>query len=183
MPSWVNLPNALTSLRLALVPFLVSAILDGRHTFALALFVVAAVTDVADGAAARLLRQTSRAGAYLDPIADKCLLSGVFLALALAGLIPWWLVVIVFGRDIYILCGAALFLGFTSVRSFPPSVWGKASTFVQIVTVTAWMARDAFPAPFTDVVSAFTLGPCAAVTLWSGAHYTWRAVHWSRPGA
>ena len=89
MPRWFNLANLFTLLRLILVPYIMGAILDGRHTRALELFFVAAVTDVIDGALARALRLGTQVGAYLDPLADKCLLSGVFLALGATGSVPW----------------------------------------------------------------------------------------------
>jgi len=176
MPPWINVPNAFTALRLGLVPFVVRAILDGRHELALALFVIAAVTDALDGAAARRFGLGTQAGAYLDPIADKCLMSGVFLALAAAGIVPWWLVAVILGRDLYILAGALAMLWLARARKFPPSVWGKLSTFVQIFTAGSWLVRDAFGTPFTEWVSTACLWPCAAVTVWSGAHYTWRAL-------
>src|SRR5215471_2053243 len=103
MPSWLNLANCITLLRLVLVPFVITAILGGQHLRAAELFALAAVTDVLDGAAARRLRLASQTGAYLDPIADKCLLSGVFVALAAVESVPWWFVAVVFGRDLYIL--------------------------------------------------------------------------------
>src|SRR5438067_8641369 len=143
MPRWLNLPNFFTLARLVLTPFIVKEILDGRHILALELFALAAFTDILDGAAARRFGVTTETGAYFDPIADKCLLSGVFLALAIARIVPWWLVAIIFGRDLLILAGTGIVLLFTSVRRFPPSVWGKASTFVQILTAVAWMARNA----------------------------------------
>jgi cardiolipin synthase len=180
MPRWVNVPNAFTVVRLALVPFVVRAILEGRHGAALALFVVAAVTDVLDGAAARRFGLGTQAGAYLDPIADKCLLSGVFLALAVAGIVPWWLVAAIIGRDLYILAGAVAMLSLTRVRKFPPSVWGKLSTFVQIFTAGAWMVRNAMESRITDTVAAASIWPCAAITVWSGVHYTWRALRPAR---
>jgi len=180
MPDWVNVPNFLTSLRLVAVPFIIRAILDGRHFFALALFAAAAATDLLDGAAARHFHVTTRSGAYLDPIADKCLLSGVFLALASARIVPWWLVAVIFGRDIYILLGVATVLLLTNVRGFPPSVWGKVSTFVQILTAVAWMGRDAFQFRFLDAVSLLLLWPCAGLTICSGLHYTWRGVQIAR---
>ncbi len=180
MPPWVNLPNILTGVRLALVPFIVQAILTGRHQLALALFAFAAATDILDGAAARRAGLATQVGAYLDPIADKCLLSGVFVALAAARMIPWWLAGIVIGRDLYILLGALTVRVATGVRKFPPSVWGKAATFVQILTVVVWIARDAFPGRALDRAAAALIWPCVGITIWSGAHYTWRGVRVAR---
>jgi cardiolipin synthase len=180
MPRWFNLPNLLTLLRLLLVPWVVQAILDGRHFQALALFAAAALTDVLDGAAARRWGHTTSAGAYLDPIADKCLLSGVFLALAVARIVPWWFVAVVFGRDIYILLAVSAFLAMSRVRDFPPSVWGKISTFVQILTAVIWMARDILEVRALSVLSSVILWPCLAFTIWSGIHYTWRGVQLAR---
>jgi phosphatidylglycerophosphate synthase len=65
---------------------------------------------------------------------------------------------------------------FTSARRFPPSVWGKLSTFVQIVTAAVWMGRNAFPVPVLNSLASLTIWPCALITLWSGVHYTWRGV-------
>ena len=169
----VNAANLLTLLRLVLVPFVILASLEGRHTLALALFAGAALTDLLDGAVARRFRLATPAGAWLDPVADKCLLSGAFLALAAAGMMPWWLVGIVFGRDFYILAGAASGMLITSVRKFPPSSWGKVSTFVQILTVVVSMAGYVGAA-------RVMLWPCAAFTVWSGIHYTWRTVQVAR---
>ena len=180
MPSWVNPPNLLTLLRMILIPFIVQAILAGKHEFALVVFAVAAATDVLDGAAARQFGLTTQAGAYFDPIADKCLLSSVFLALAAARIMPWWLAAIVIGRDLYILLGALTVRFSTGVKQFPPSLWGKASTFVQILTVGVWMARDAFPSPAFNTAAATLIWACVAATLWSGLHYTWRGVQFAR---
>src|SRR5947208_1937103 len=128
MPRWANLANLFTLGRLLLVPFIVRDIIDGHHFRALTLFFIAAVTDIIDGALARSASGTTQTGAYLDPIADKCLMSGVFLALGAAALVPWWFVGIVFGRDLLILAGVLAVLGLTKVRKFPPSRWGKIST-------------------------------------------------------
>ena len=176
MPRWLNFANSLTVLRLLLVPAILHAILTGQHRLALALFLLAAFTDIADGAAARRWGQASSAGAWLDPLADKCLLSGVYLALAAARLVPWWFVALVLGRDLYILIGALLVMRFTTARAFPPSVWGKASTFVQISTAVVWMTREAAPTPWLDSLASAMLWPTAAITLWSGLHYTWRGL-------
>jgi len=178
MPRW--LPNFFTILRLLLVPAVIRAIVLGHHTEALLLFIAAAVTDVLDGAIARAFQITSQSGAYLDPIADKVLLSGVFLALALTRQIPLWLVIIIFGRDVYLLLGVAVLLWLTPARKFPPSSWGKASTLVQIVTSVVWMARNMHHVLVLDELSYAMLWPCAAFTIWSGVHYTWRGVQLAR---
>jgi cardiolipin synthase len=180
MPLWVNLPNLFTFLRIILVPFIVRAILAGRHELALALFAIAAATDVLDGAAARHLHLSTQTGAYFDPIADKFLLSCVFVALAVAHILPLWLTGMVIGRDLYILLGALAIRLAIGVKSFPPSVWGKVSTFVQILTVVIWIARDAFPGPVSNAAAAAVIWPCVAATLWSGLHYTWRGIQFSR---
>ncbi len=183
MPKWVNLPNCLTLARLALTPFIIEDILDGRALAAFVLFFVAAWTDVLDGAAARHFQAGTKAGAYLDPIADKCLLSGVFLSLAATHRVPWWVVGIVFGRDLYILLAALIMMRCTPIRNFPPSVWGKLSTFAQIATVALWMGRDLFQLEALDALSSAMLWVCAALAIWSGLHYTWRGVRiWTMGG-
>lgn len=174
MPRWFNLANLFTLVRLALVPYVIGAILNGQHGRALALFFVAAVTDAIDGALARSYGLESQVGAYLDPIADKCLLSGIFLALGATGTVPWWFVAVVFGRDIYILLAAITVMALTKVRRFPPSVWGKFSTFVQIATAVTWMVKNIWPGPVLQAIASAMLWVCMASTIWSGIHYTLR---------
>jgi cardiolipin synthase (CMP-forming) len=176
MPRWVNLPNCLTLLRLALAPLVVEAVLSGHPMLAFVLFVVAAWTDILDGAAARRFKTGTQVGAYLDPIADKCLLSGVFVALAAVHRVPWWVVGIIFGRDLYILLASLVMMQFTPIRKFPPSVWGKLSTFAQIITVGVWMGRDLFQLRVLDAPSSAMLWLCMALAIWSGLDYTWRGV-------
>jgi len=176
MPAWLNLANSFTLLRLALVPFVLRDIVEGNHVRALAVFFIAALTDVIDGALARGPSGATKAGAYLDPIADKCLMSGVFLALGAAAIVPWWFVAIVIGRDLFILIGALAVLALTKVRQFPPSRWGKLSTFVQIVTAICWMVRDAWPLPVLVAISSAMLWVCIAFTIVSGLDYTRRGV-------
>lgn len=180
MPRWINAAVLVTFLRLLLVPFVIQAILNGRHTLALALFACAAATDVLDGALARRFGLATQTGAWLDPIADKCLLSGVFLALAGARIVPWWLVIVVFARDVFILVAAAVLMLATAIREFPPTIWGKASTFVQIVTAVVWMAQNALDLRVLNALSSAMLWVCAALTIWSGVDYTWRGIQMAR---
>jgi cardiolipin synthase (CMP-forming) len=174
MPRWFNLANLLTLFRLILVPYVIGAILDGRHTRALELFFLAAVTDLFDGFLARAFHLVTRVGAYLDPIADKCLLSGIFLALGATGKVPWWSVAVVLGRDIYILLAAAAVMALTKVRQFPPSVWGKRSTFVQISTAVTFLVESIWPGRTLAAISSAMLWVCVVFTIWSGVHYTLR---------
>lgn len=176
LPSWANLANFFTFTRIVLTPFVVEAILTSHPIRAMALFALAAVTDIFDGVAARKLGVATSTGAYFDPIADKLLLSAVFLALAGAKWIPWWLVVLALGRDLYILLAVAVLMLLTPIRKFPPSLWGKLSTFVQICTVVVWMARNCLESPPVNALASGMIWICAAVTVWSGIHYTWRGI-------
>jgi cardiolipin synthase len=174
MPRWINLANLFTLARLVLVPFVVGAILDGRNIAALELFFAAAITDVVDGFLARNFGQATPFGAYLDPVADKLLLSGIYLALGATGAVPWWLVALVLGRDIFILLAVLGIMALTKVRSFPPSRWGKISTFVQIATAICWMVQNIWQIALFHAIAATMVWVCAIFTLWSGVHYTLR---------
>jgi cardiolipin synthase len=148
-----------------------------RSLLALSLFFIAGLTDVVDGGLARRFGWSTVAGAYLDPIADKVLLSTVFICLALWSALPWWFVAVVFGRDILILAASAVALAFTRLRKFPPTVWGKLSTFLQIVTATVWMTLAAVPSFTLDNAARVLTWLATAATVWSGIHYGWRGIH------
>ena len=140
----LNPANLATFARLALAPWIAVAMSHELPLRALVLFCIAGLTDVVDGGLARRFGWTTAAGAYLDPIADKMLLSTVFICLAEWGALPWWFVAVVFGRDVLILAASAFALAFTRLRKFPPSFWGKLSTFLQILTATSWMSQAPF---------------------------------------
>lgn len=179
---WLTVPNFFTLLRVLLTPLVVQATLAGEHTRALVLFFAAGITDVLDGGAARRFGATSRVGAYFDPIADKVLLSAVYLALAGGGMVPWWFVGLVLGRDVLILAAAGGFLLATEVRKFPPSQLGKLSTFFQISAAIAWMVRNASPVPWVNATAWALLWTSAVVTLASGIDYAVRGVRMVRAG-
>ena len=175
-----NFANLLTLARLLLAPFIFLAIVNGRHSFALVLFACAAFTDGIDGMLARRFGQITPLGAYFDPIADKILLSGVYTSLAIVGSVPWWLVIVIFSRDIFLLASSGIVLLFTAVRQFQPSVWGKASTFVQIVCAITWMTQNAVNSAALHALAQALVWPTAAATIWSGLHYTWRGIRFVR---
>lgn len=168
----LTVPNLVTLLRMMLAPFVAGDILDGYYRRAIALCFFAGLTDVIDGLLARKMGEATRTGAYLDPIADKILLSAIYIALGISKAIPWWMVAVVFGRDVLILGMAAYGILFTSIRKFPPSVWGKLSTFFQISAALMVMCSHAgFPAPVTLAIWLML-----AATIWSGVHYAWRGI-------
>ena len=180
MPPWLNLANLFTLSRLVMTPFIVRDTFEGQHTRVLVLFFIAAWTDAIDGWIARASHSATKTGAYLDPVADKVLMSGVFLAMGAAGIVPWWFVAVVFGRDLYLVLAVLAIMSLTKVRSFPPSQWGKLSTFVQIATAVTWMTRNVYPGPVLDALASAMLWICAAFTLWSGLHYTVRGARMLR---
>src|SRR6201996_5968925 len=121
-------PNQLTLLRLCIIPFIVLTVLDGHFRIAFALFVLAGITDGMDGLLARWLQQRTKLGQYLDPVADKLLLSTLFLVLHHEGLISRRVTVLVFGRDLGIVMVAAILYASVGMRDFKPSIFGKANT-------------------------------------------------------
>jgi len=180
MRNIAGVPNLLTMARLLLAPFIFAAIVNGRHALALALFACAALTDGLDGLLARHFGQITPLGAYLDPIADKVLLSGVFLSLAAASRVPWWLVAVIFGRDLFLLASSGIALLFTGYRQFRPSVWGKASTFVQIACAIAWMTQNAVDSPGVHALAEALIWPTASLAVGSALHYSWRGFRFVR---
>src|SRR5579875_1616461 len=128
-------PNQLTLLRLCIIPFLVLAILDHHFQIAFWLFVLAGITDGLDGLLARWLRQRTILGQYLDPMADKLLLSTLFLVLHHEGLLSLRVTVLVFGRDLGIVMVAAILYASIGMKDFRPSLFGKANTLAQIVAL------------------------------------------------
>ena len=178
MRGWLNAPNAVTLLRLLLTPVVIRAVVAWHPQVALGVFMVAAITDGIDGFLARWLNAYTQLGAYLDPIADKVLLSGTYIALAIAGRVPVWFVAVVFGRDLLILGGAAGFLLAGKQNRFPPTVWGKLSTLLQSLGAVAVLVAAAFPRPALESSAAALVWAAAIATLWSGAHYAWRASRW-----
>src|ERR1700691_1166456 len=123
-----TVPNQLTFLRLGFLPFFIIAIHYRRYDMALALLIIAGLTDALDGVLARSLNQKTALGAYLDPIADKLLLSSSFVLLALNRKISWWLTILVLGRDVLMLTTAAVILLTAGYRAFPPTFYGKLTT-------------------------------------------------------
>ena len=128
-------PNQLTLLRMMFVPFIVIDLVAGHYRWALILFVLAGFSDGLDGLLARTLKQQTVLGQYLDPIADKLLLSTMFMVLSILHKIAWKYTVLVFSRDISILFASAVLYAIAGLRDFRPSIFGKANTFAQVAAV------------------------------------------------
>ncbi len=136
-----TVPNQITILRLGFLPLFIVSISYENYRWALLILALAALSDGADGVLARSLNQSSSLGAYLDPIADKLLLSSSFVILAFKHQIDLWLMIFVLSRDVIMLTVAVVILLTFGYRPFPPSILGKATTFFQIVMIFAVVLR------------------------------------------
>lgn len=166
-------PNLLTLLRLFIIPFLVIEILNGRWELALSLFMFAGFSDGMDGLLARLLNQRTRLGQYLDPIADKLMLSTLFLVLTHVGLVPSYVTILVFSRDLGILVISIVLFMTNTLRDFRPSILGKLNTLVQIVGVTTIMVWQVWFPPHAAEIRLFLVRAIAVLAPLSAAHYAW----------
>jgi cardiolipin synthase len=170
-------PNQLTLLRMVFVPFIVIELVDGRYLRALILFVVAGFSDGLDGLLARKLHQQTLLGQYLDPIADKLLLSTMFLVLSILHKIPWKFTVLVFSRDISILAASAVLFAIAGLRNFKPSIFGKANTFSQIAAVFFVLLFCIHPARWIGIARLVFLRATFAFTIISALHYVFLVQH------
>jgi len=168
-------PNLLTLLRICLAPFLVATILDEHYAVSFGRFVAAGLTDALDGTLARLLKQRSQLGQYLDPVADKLLLSTLFLVLTHMGLIPARVTVMVFGRDVGILVVAAILYAAVGRREFEPSIFGKVNTAIQIAAVAAVLLHQLTAVLWVAEIRLLALNATMVLTVVSGLHYAWTA--------
>ncbi len=174
----VTIPNALTIVRMVMIPVFVSALYYQRFGMALAVFVAAGVTDGIDGFLARRFNQGSQLGQILDPIADKLLLVTSFITLSSPGIIaktnhlpvPFWVTAAVISRDVFIVVGAAAINVVTGFRGFRPSLLGKINTVVQITAVTIILICARFP-PLRGYLLPSTYTIVALLAVVSGIHY------------
>lgn len=179
-----TLSNQLTFLRLVAVPFFIIAVLDARFGWALVLFLMAGVTDLLDGLTARWLKQGTPLGAYLDPAADKILMTAAFLLLTdypsmfqtipMVNRLPVALTILAISRDVFIVIIALMMYLAYGRTHFPPTFLGKVTTVAELMTIAVfllfnWLGRFH---PVLAVAVWTTLG----LILLSGFHYLWRAI-------
>lgn len=170
----LTVPTIITLLRMFLVPFVAMAILYHHYGAALVIFLVSGISDLLDGLLARTLKQKTKLGALLDPMADKLLLSTSFILLTLSAAhlavtIPLWLTLVVFGRDVIIVVSAVAIALTTGFTNFDPSFYGKASTALQISCVLIVLDLNFFGQNPFWVNYLFYL--TFALTTFSGIHY------------
>ncbi len=178
---WLTIPNLFTLLRVAMTPYILVELAHGEYMIAGWTFGAAAFTDTLDGFIARRFQSVSRVGQYLDPIADKLLLSSIYVGLMLGHAIPAWVVAVVFARDLWILLLSGIALRFTRFRELQPSVWGKASTFIQIMTAVGIMAARAYANPTFGWIADQLIWVVVFLAAVSAADYTRRGVgFWRR---
>lgn len=170
-------PNLLTLLRICIAPFLVAAILEHRFKLGFILFVAAGLTDAFDGLLARALKQRTILGQYLDPVADKLLLSTLFLVLLHEGLMPVRVTVLVFGRDVGILLVSAILYAVAGRRDFQPSIFGKINTVAQVLAVAVVILHQWTQAAWVVGLRSVALWATVIFTVVSGLHYAWLVAH------
>lgn len=173
------LPNFITLARLLAVPVAIYLILQDQLLAAFWVFVAAGISDAVDGFLAKRLKLESEIGAYLDPLADKALLVGVYVTLGYVGQVPVWLVILIVFRDVLIVGGAILFQTITQSLRMQPLFISKVNTAAQIGLAASVLARPALGVALDAVPEMLTI-IVAGTTFLSGAAYVakwgWLAV-------
>ena len=164
-------PNQITLLRLIFIPFVIITVLDGNWPWALGLLIAAGLSDALDGLLARTLHQQTLLGQYLDPIADKLLLTSLFFVLSVVKKIPWKYTVLVFSRDVCIVATAVVLYATVGFRDFRPSVFGKINTVCQLGAVFFVVLSQVVSLPAVLWLERFFLYATFTFTLGSGIHY------------
>lgn len=170
-------PNQLTLLRMIFVPFIVIQLVDGHYLWALGVFIAAGFSDGLDGLLARTLHQQTLLGQYLDPIADKLLLSTMFLVLSILHKIPWKYTVLVFSRDVSILAASAVLFAIAGLRNFSPSIFGKANTLSQIGAIFFALLLQVHTVRWVWVARTVFLRATFFFTIISAVHYVFLVQH------
>jgi len=172
-------PNQLTLLRMIFLPFIVINLVKHDFKWALALFILAGMSDGLDGLLARTLHQQTLLGQYLDPIADKLLMSTMFLVLSIEqrDLVPWKYTIVVFSRDISILLISGVLFMIAGLRDFRPSIFGKANTFAQVAAIFFVLLLLIEPIGWVWIARTTFLRATFIFTIVSAVHYAFLVQH------
>jgi cardiolipin synthase len=168
----VNIPNTLTLGRIVLVPLVVWLIITHEMTAAFIVFLLAGVSDAADGFLAKRYGWNTELGAYLDPIADKALLVSIYVTFAITGVLPVWLVIAVVSRDILIVGAVVLSWMLSRPLNMQPLLISKVNTFAQIVLAGLVLAELGLGLGLHPVVHAL-IWVTGTLTILSAALYFW----------
>ena len=152
-----QIPNLLTLARIAAVPVLILFLYEGRYGAALAVFVLAGITDGLDGWIAKRFKCVTRLGSILDPLADKILIVSTYVMLVLAGDLPFWLILLIGFRDLGIIAGVLVLNTLNGHVQMQPSLLSKVNTFLQISLVILVMVER---------IGFIALEPVAEILLW-----------------
>ncbi|TFC92562.1 CDP-alcohol phosphatidyltransferase family protein [Cryobacterium sinapicolor] len=166
----ITLPNLLSMLRLALVPVFLVLLVRGEDAWALLVLAVASLTDFLDGYLARRFRQITRLGQLLDPAADRLYIFAALVGLAWRDLVPWWIVLVIVGRDVFLL-GLGVILANFGFGPLPVHQLGKVATFCLFYALPMIMLGEAFPA-----VSWWSLPVGWAFGIWGAFLYWWAGI-------
>ena len=168
----MNLPNSLTILRILLIPVFIGFLLYERYEYSLAVLLLAGLTDGLDGTIARVANQRTRLGAYLDPLADKLLLTSGFVTLSVLHLVPSWIAIVVVSRDMMLMTGTLLARLTESQLDISPTLLGKGTTLVQLSYLILVVVLTSRQMDLRLVQPLLYLMVC--VTVMSGFHYLYR---------
>jgi cardiolipin synthase len=172
-----TIPNLLSLFRMGLVPLFIISVIDGRPFRALVIFLLAGITDALDGLIARVFKQQSLLGTYLDPIADKLLLVSAYVTLSIPQLnqgtqIPLWVTVLVIARDVLLVVVSLILYLAAGVRSFPPTILSKVNTTFQVIAIVLVLVSGTFPAiRWIDFTAETAIYLMAALTVASALDY------------
>ncbi len=172
----MTVANGITLLRLFLVPVFIVFFARGEHGWAFAAFCVASASDLIDGTVARLLKQPSRWGAILDPLADKLLLESAFVCLVIADILPLWFFLLALARDVMIVAGI-IYLKAAHIDFPHRAIWtSKFATFAQMLTIVAglvviWHSEIRLGPVTVGIVMTFCMWGAVALIVASGALY------------
>lgn len=168
----MNVPNSLTILRILLIPVFVGFLVYERYDYALAVLLLAGLTDSLDGTIARVANQRTRLGAYLDPLADKLLLTSGFVTLSALHLVPLWIVILVVSRDVILMTGTLLARLTESRVDISPTMLGKGTTLFQLLYLILVVALTSRHMDLGLIQPLLYL--MVGLTVLSGFHYLYR---------
>jgi cardiolipin synthase (CMP-forming) len=170
----LTIPNLITLFRIILTPLFIIFLIQGNYRKALLVFVLAGVSDLADGLIARTWQQKSRLGSYLDPLADKLLMAASFVTLSIYHQIPSWLTVVVLSRDVILALGVLIFRLADIPLAIRPTLWGKWTTTFQLVTIGFVLLSKIVTFPRLFLLGLFWV--TGALTIISGLQYFYRGI-------